>query len=353
MPSAAQPIQINGSFGEGGGALLRTSLAMAALTLQPIRVINIRGAMRRKGLHPEDILFLRGLQEMTSAKIQGDQLESTELVFEPQSLLKGIDIKLSAAELKQGRVPANSLVVAQGLIPLLARSGGYSHLHLGGETHNRNTITFDAFEKATAFVYRQLGLYCFPTIARSGFGYGTIGDVEIEVEPSLITGIDWQSRGKLIEGGMTVTSTDYAPHKIQDVLSESARVIERLGWKANLVHHELRGSEPGLAIALWAHFENGCFCVSDSLAKGESPQEMVTRAESTLTQWLATDATVDPFLADQLLLPVCLSDQPSTFVTPIVTRRLTTMANLIKQFLPITLSIKGREGQAGIVSVKK
>lgn len=353
MPQALQPIVLNGSHGEGGGALLRTALSLGALTQQPVRIYNVRGAMRKPGVQPEDLLFLQILAKSTNARVEGDDLDADTLYFEPRRSIKKVDMEVDAREIKAGAVPASSLVVAQALLPILAKGGALSQVELVGETHNSNTLSYDAFERSTLAAHRQQGLYAFPSLIQSGFGYGGAGRVRIEVEPSALTAIDWRTRGKLLSQGVVVTSTDIAPRIVQEAVAACGKTVEDFSMDAPVEHLDVNGHEPGLSVTFFASYENGAGSGSACLQRGKPVKEVVETAASRFMAWQTGEWTTDAFLADQLLLSAALAEGKSTYSTPNVTRRLTTMAWVIKQFLPIHVTIKGREGQAGTVTVAR
>jgi RNA 3'-terminal phosphate cyclase (ATP) len=80
---------------------------------------------------------------------------------------------------------------------------------------------------------------------------------------------------------------------------------------------------------------------------------VVDQAIEQFLEWYQTSATVDPFLADHLLLPAVLCEEPSLFTVSRVTPRLLTMAWVIKQFFPIHLTILGIEGEPGTVRISR
>ncbi|MEZ5164214.1 MAG: RNA 3'-terminal phosphate cyclase [Fimbriimonadaceae bacterium] len=86
---------------------------------------------------------------------------------------------------------------------------------------------------------------------------------------------------------------------------------------------------------------------------GGKPQAFVDTIWGEFLDWWSSDTAVDPFLADQLLVPAVLADGKTHFSTQKVTRRLVTMAWIIKQFIPIQVTIKGREGTKGSVTIQR
>jgi len=82
-------VTIDGRQGEGGGQILRTALALSAVLNIPLRVNHIRGKRRKPGLRPQHLMAVTSLATITSAKVVGAEVGSTELLFEPEETKGG------------------------------------------------------------------------------------------------------------------------------------------------------------------------------------------------------------------------------------------------------------------------
>ncbi|NAZ27269.1 MAG: RNA 3'-phosphate cyclase, partial [Thermogladius sp.] len=69
-----KPLEIDGSIGEGGGQILRYSLALSALTLRPVRIFNIRAKRDNPGLRPQHLTAVKALKEATNALVKGAEV---------------------------------------------------------------------------------------------------------------------------------------------------------------------------------------------------------------------------------------------------------------------------------------
>lgn len=353
MRQAIQPIVLNGSHGEGGGALFRTAILMSAHTQQPVRVHRIRGAMRKPGLNSEDLTFLAAVSASCRAQVQGDDLNSDDLSFAPSQMPRGITQKLDVGSHEQGLVPGNALTIAESLVPLLARTGTYSSLTVTGETHNNNTITYDAFERVILAAHRQQGLHAFPSLISAGFGFGGRGEVVVEIEPSALQGLSWRDRGERRHLGACLVHNGIPEGVVNQAAKHLNQRLGSLGLEAQVEEIQVRSRQTGMAVTVWAEFEQGLGSGSAAMHRNLQPQSAVDRAVDSFLAWYGTSATTDPFLADQLLIPAVLADERTEFTTSQITRRLVTMAFVIKQFLPIRLTILGREGEPGTITVER
>ncbi|MBL8087830.1 MAG: hypothetical protein JNM85_07140 [Chthonomonas sp.] len=349
--TAPQPIVLNGSYGEGGAALFRTALALSALTSIPVRVHNIRGATRKPGLSSEDLTFVRALEAATHAALEGDELRSSDLKFEPKNSVRPLTTRLDVQEHEKGSQPGNALIIAESVLPVLARAGSYSKLLIHGETYNANTLTFDSFERTTLAAHRRQGLCAFPRLQLAGFGYASAGEMVVEVEPSAFLPIHWDRRGEWLRGYCVVTTGG-----LQEGIGErgaefALKLARERGLQLEVEHLAVEARSPGAYVSVGAEFQKGFGSAGAMGARGVRIEHVVTQAFDEFEQWLKNGATTDPYLADQLLIGCVLSGEPCEYSTSRLTQRLITMAWVIKQFMPVHITLSGREGEPSVIKV--
>lgn len=353
MRRSADPVVINGAHGEGGSAMLRAVLAMAALTQRPARIHHVRGGTRKPGLTSEDLTFIRALEASTAADLTGDEPGSQELSFVPRREARSLKGTFDVGAHEKGLSPGNALIVLHALLPVLAQAGAYSSVTVIGETYNPNTLTFDAFERVTLAAHRRQGLYAYPRLELAGFGYAARGEVRLEVEPSVLEPIEWTTRGELVDCRAVIALAEL-PEEVGVRGKEQALALARqydLPLEAEVV--TVRSKAPGAFVTVWAEFERGFGCGTAMGARGVRMEHVVRDAFERFRDWYETPATVDPFLADQLLIPAVLAGGESAFTTSAVTRRLVTLSWVVKQFLPVPVTVIGREGEPGTIRVRR
>jgi RNA 3'-terminal phosphate cyclase (ATP) len=316
-----------------------------------MRIINIRPEAKRSGLTTEDVTILRAFASSCSAEIIGGQVGDKSISFMPTRRPRGLNESFDAPEDTDTGSHANALVVVNSLLPVMARTGVYCTLTARGETYGHNVLSFDYFNNVTLGALRKFGLYAYADLSIAGFGRGSRGEVTLEVEPSFLQGIQWPERGQLI-GIKAVIVTAELP---EDVTRRGMTHLERLGYYANLsIESEsmmLTGRSTGAFATIWAEFENGIGGATAMGARGVRMEAVVQTAFEAFAEWYKTDATVDPYVADQLLLPATLAQGETNFKVSKLTSRFLTIAWVIKQFLPIHITIKGHEGEPGVVSI--
>jgi RNA 3'-terminal phosphate cyclase (ATP) len=352
MASSLALIVLDGSHGEGGGALVRTALAMSALTQQPVRIDNVRGATRFPGLDVEDLTILRALQRTCNAETVGAEPGSKSVSFLPTRRPSGLNGPIDAVRTESGRGP-NANIVLSALLPVLARSGVYSSVSAEGETYGTNSLSYEAFANVTIPALRKAGLYAFPEILTAGFGRESTGVVSLDVEPSALQGIQWTDRGRLIGVHAAVVTAGLPDQVGERGVSHLKRLAQNSGLQITVEHVRTAARQTGTYIATWAHYDRAFGGGSAAGTRGLKVESLAQLAFEEMFEWMSTPCTVDPFLADQLLLPLVLAETESAFSVSRLTQRFLTCVWVVKQFTPIHITIRGPENGPGSVTIKR
>lgn len=352
MPKANALVVIDGSYGEGGGALVRTALCMAAVTQQGVRIENVRTGTRYSGLDSEDLTLLSALKTVTAGEAVGAVLGSTMLSFLPSRWPKGLTAALPAVRTEANRV-ANAPVILSALLPVLARTQMYSTVSVEGETYGVHSLSYDYFANVTLEAQRAFGLYAYPTLESAGFGRESEGEVSMDVEPSALHGIQWTDRGSLVSVQAAVVTNGVSA----GIGDRAVSHLRKLGQTANLpfeaVHTPVPGKSAGVFVTTWAVYERGVGGGGAMGGRGIRVEILAQNAFAQMFDWMSSDATVDPFLADQILLTAVLAEGESTFKISKLTQRFLTAVWVVKQFTPIHITIRGAEGSPGVVTVRR
>jgi len=352
MASPHSLVVIDGSHGEGGGALLRTALTMASVTEQAVRINSVRGGTKFPGLDAEDMTVIRALAAMCDAETTGIELGSNAISFLPTRRPKGLTGQIEAFRNETQRGP-NACVVLSTLLPVLARSGVYSSVVGEGETFGGNALSYDYFANVTIPALKRAGLYAYPELLHAGFGRESKGQVALDVEPSALNGISWVDRGKL-QSVKAIVSTAQLPSPVGErAVSHLKRLAQNSGVSIVVEHIEVGARTPGIYVTAWANYDRAVGGGAAMGARGIRAETLAQHAFEEMYEWMATSGTVDPFLADQLLLPLVLADGESAFSVSRLTPRFLTCAWVIKQFAPIHITIRGAENGPGTVTIKR
>jgi RNA 3'-terminal phosphate cyclase (ATP) len=347
------PILVDGSYGEGGGAVLRAAIVMAALTQQPVRVTNVRGATNHPGLDVEDLILLRALATCCSAEYTGGELGSTTVSFLPTRRARGLNASLDLPKMPPGGRNPNANVVLNALLPVLARTGMYSQVRVSGETYGANALSYDYFANVTLAAQQKMGLYAVADQEKAAFGRMHAGEVLMEVEPSYLTGLQWPDRGDLV-GLRAVVSTGELSHAVsQRAVGHLTNLAQGAKLPIEIDASGVDSANSGAFVTVWAVYERGMGGATSMGTKGVRVESVAQGAFDATLQWMRTDATVDPFLADQVLMTAMLSEEGSAFKVSKLTQRFLSTVWVVKQFLPIHITVKGTEGEPGSVTIRR
>jgi RNA 3'-terminal phosphate cyclase (ATP) len=338
------PIQIDGRYGEGGGQILRTSLALASLLQRSVEIHHIRGGRKRPGLRPQHLMAVKAMASITGGKIKGDEPGSMDLFFDPGH------IKAGSYSFDVGTAGSTSLVL-QTMIPALVFGKGVSRVLITGGTHVPWSPCFHYLRQVFAPALAGTGNVLTLEIERWGWYPKGGGKIIAGISPlSTLRPIERAQRGELKE--IHVLS---ALSNLSNSISERQRnqLIRRFyshGFKTPQVEMVNAPSQgPGTLVFLMSIFEGGRAGFTSLGQKGRRAEEVADDACSDLFRFLASEAAVDEHLADQLILYMALAKGRSSIVTERITTHLKTNIWVVEQFLPVTFRV---DETKGIVSVK-
>src|ERR1700744_3361722 len=173
-------IEIDGSVGEGGGQILRTSLALSMCTGQPFTLARIRARRAKPGLMRQHLTCVQAAAAVSGATVQGAALGSGTLVFEPGAVKPG-DYAFSVG------TAGSCTLVLQTVWPALMLAEAPSHLKLAGGTHTPMAPPFHFLERCYAPLLRRLGAGSELALRRLGFYPAGGGEIDVTIHPAADT----------------------------------------------------------------------------------------------------------------------------------------------------------------------
>ncbi|MDJ0892631.1 MAG: RNA 3'-terminal phosphate cyclase [Gammaproteobacteria bacterium] len=341
-------VEVDGASGEGGGQILRSALTLSLLTRRPFRISRIRANRDRPGLRPQHLAAVRAASRVSGGQVTGDRVGSDEVAFTPGEVRPGdyfFDI---------GTAGAASLVL-QTLLPPLALAPGSSCLTIRGGTHVPWSPCYHYLAWQWRFFLARLGIPCNLTLSMAGFyprGGGEI--VARTAGDARPRALQLTERGVLraIRGFSAVANL---PREIAE--RQRSQALHRLRTplpdvSPDVSVEELPASSRGTVLLLLAELEFGRACCFALGARGKRAERVADEAVDALTAFLNTDAVVDPWLVEQLLIPLTLADGPSSLRTSEVTAHLLTNAEVIRLFLPVEIGVDAPLGSPANVRLK-
>lgn len=338
-------IEIDGSFGEGGGQILRTALSLSCLFNKPFKIFNIRKSRKNPGLMPQHLTCVRAAQLLSGADVIGDFKGSTELIFYPKRI-KGGDFFFDI-----GTAGSTSLLL-QTLIPALIFQKERSRLILKGGTHVPFSPSFNYISEVFSPILEKIGIKMHFFIESYGFYPKGGGKITVEVFPvSKIKPLNVTERGKRvkIKGYSGVANL---PLSIAERQKNGA--INRLlqaDMDAEIETISVESPGEGTFLFLKTEFEEAIAGFTALGQRGKRAEDVGDEAARELLNYYFTGAAFDSHLPDQIVLYLALCDGESFFSTSTITSHLTTNLFIIKLFHAFDYLIKGNFGEKGEVRI--
>lgn len=324
-------LTIDGSIGEGGGQILRTSLALSLCLQTPVRIMKIRVKRGRPGLARQHLAAVQAAAGVGSAEVVGAELRSTELSFIPHEVRGGkyrFDI---------GSSGSTSLLL-QTVIPALITASGPSELLVTGGTHNPLAPCFDYLDEVFFPVLGLMGAQISARLLRPGFHPAGGGAVEVRVRPcSSLSPLRLEKRGKVL-GRAAVARVAGLPEHIGRRELETVRC--ELGFDDGELFLETLPPEhgPGNVVLIRVRSEHVCELFTGYGQVRVRAEDVARGAASEAREYLAASVPVGRHLADQLLLPLALAGAGSYVTLAPTSHTLTNMA-VIERFMGSRLSL--------------
>ena len=320
-------LEIDGSEGEGGGQVLRSSLALSLLTGRAFRIRSIRARRRRPGLLKQHLTAVRAAACVGRARVEGDTLGSGTLVFEPGPRQGGdhaFDI---------GSAGSVTLVL-QAVLPALLDLAGPTTLELRGGTHNPMAPPHDFLRATFLPLLARMGVRVETVLERAGFYPGGGGCLRVSVHPcARLSPLHLLERGEHRSTRARVWLSCLPEH----VARREMAVVERemqVPPAAQAIEEVRDGCGPGNAVVLEVACEHVTEVITAFGEKGVPAETVAGRAVEEARRYLASGAPVGEHLADQLLLPMVVAGGGS-FVTGPLSSHTTTNIGVIQRFVDV------------------
>jgi RNA 3'-terminal phosphate cyclase (ATP) len=324
-------INIDGSAGEGGGQILRTSLGLSLITGKPFRIEKIRAGRKSPGLLRQHLTAVNAAAKIGNAEVTGASIGSQALTFKPGNINPG-EYKFSIG------TAGSTTLVLQTVLPPLMLASSPSSISFEGGTHNPFAPPFDFLSKAFLPLVAKIGPQVTVELIRSGFYPAGGGEIRVRIEPAKsLNRVELVSRGKIkrAEGYALVAKL---PDKIAE--RELAIIKNRLGWESSALHirRDDTALSPGNVVSIEIEHENVVEVFTGFGEKGIRAEAVAEQAVKEAEAYLNSDAIVGEHLADQLLLPMALAGGGSYITLPLSLHS-TTNIGTIKKFMDIDIEV--------------
>ena len=323
-------IRIDGSYGEGGGQILRTAVALSCITGKEVEIFNIRANRPKPGLAPQHLKGLEVAKMISNASVEGLKLGSTRIVFRPRGI-RGGEYKIDIG------TAGSITLILQTILPPLLFADKPSKLEIIGGTDVAWSPTIDYFENVTLRALREMNCSVKLRLVARGYYPKGGGRVFVEFEPSKIRGKEFfESSGK-IEG---VSHCQNLPEHVAIRQKESAsRFLLEKGLNSEIRVEIHTGISTGSGITLWSGYKGG----SSLGERGRRAEEVGVEAAKNFYGEFSKRGAFDSYLADQVMVFAAVASGKTKYTTTRFTDHLRSNEYVIKSFFGEILKLNEPE----------
>ena len=332
-------IEIDGSYEEGGGSILRVATGLAAATGRAVRIVNIRANRPRPGLAAQHLTGLRTLSRLFDAEVNGAEIGSKEVLFIPgEPHLRSLSVDV-------GTAGSTSLVLQSVMIALSTREEKVD-LELIGGTHVRWSPNYDYLSNVTIPLLRRMGYRSQVRMDRPGYYPKGGGKVYFSSmgTPSLKPAT-FDRFGRL-EGVHGVSRASNLPEHVATRQAKSASKVLSNFLEPEIEIRVDRSLSAGSSITLWALSTDGCRLGASALGERGRPAEQVGReAGQEMASYLEMHTPLDPHMLDQLIPYCALARGVSVLKSCELTRHAITNVYVARRIVGCKIDVHGTLGE--------
>ncbi len=317
------PVKIDGSFGEGGGQILRTAIALSCITGIPVEVYNIRANRPRPGLSMQHLKGIEAAKLLSNAEVKGLKIGSTKIFFAPKEIRGGdyrIDIKTAGS----------ISLVLQVLIPVGMAAESPVTLTVTGGTDVRWSPPVDYLKNVTLRGVREMGGKADLRLVQRGYYPEGGGIVSVRVEPSKLKGRIFEA--KKVREIRGVSHCSNLPEHVAKRQAASAknRLEELQEVSVNIDVEVWKSVSTGSGITLWC---DSILAGGSSLGEKGKRAEVVGReAADQIIYSVKSGAALDEWAGDQMMVFAALAGGKTAYTVSKVTRHQISNAYVINSF---------------------
>ncbi|MBN1250040.1 MAG: RNA 3'-phosphate cyclase [Anaerolineae bacterium] len=344
-------LEIDGSHGEGGGQILRSALALAAVTGRPVHLTRIRANRSKPGLRPQHLTAVLAMAEVCEADTEGAELGSQELTFAPQAQPAAGDYRFAVADAAAGGSAGSVTLILQTLLLPLALAEGPSEVTLLGGTTVPMSPPALYVDKVLLPTLFEMGLRA--SVDHRIWGFYPRGDGELTASirgGTHLRGLDLTDPGGLVRVEGTAFAARLPSHIPQRMANRARNILHDLEIATHIVPEHVSSPGVGTGLFLCARYERAQAGFLSLGRLGLPAEEVAEIACRALVEHHRTSAAADPHLADQLVLPFALAEGPSRITVSRVTRHLLTSVWVAQQFGFDWVRVEGEVGRPGLLT---
>ena len=325
-------IHIDGAQKSGSGTIVRFAVGLATLLGDELHLTNIRAKREKPGLRPQHLKAVQALQQLCQGSLEGGEIGSKEIRFKPGGGVKSGDYEWDIG------TAGSTTLLAMTILPAACFSRGAMSFKISGGLFQDFAPSAYHIQYVLFPVLREMGITAELSIIRPGYVPRGGGIIQVKVKP--VTGkikpILLPSQGDVTRIEGIALSSHLKPRQVSERMVEKcSEVLKSNGYSAQIeIVHDSLALQRGADLAIFAKTSSGCIIGADRAGEPRRTSEDIGRyVARNLVEDLATGATVDRYLADQLIFYAALADGVSQYRIPRLTEHVETNLWLVETIL--------------------
>lgn len=324
-------IHIDGSAKSGSGTIVRYAVALASLLGEDLHITNIRAKRDKPGLRPQHLASVKACAEICGAKVEGARVDSMEITYRPGPHIKG-----GYYEWEIGTAGSTTLLTLT-ILPILLFAEKEATLKISGGLFQDFAPSASHIQHVLFPTLRKMGIESGLEVVRPGYVPAGHGIIQVRTKPiaRAINPLSMLQPGKVEAINGIALSSKLRPARVsQRMAEECQRVLAREGYRASIdVQYDDTALQAGASLAIWAETDIACRFGADMAGKrGRSSEEIGRHVAHALLEDLKTGATVDRYLADQLIIYAALAQGTTEYLIPRFTEHVDSNLWLVEKF---------------------
>ena len=324
-------ITIDGGAKSGSGTIVRYSVALASLLGMEIKIENIRAKRDKPGLRTQHLRVIQACQEMCHGLVGNAAVGSKEISYAPKERFNGGEYHYDIG------TAGSTTMMAQTLVPLACFAPKSSKFRLEGGLFQDFAPSAYHMKFVLLPILEQMGIHAELEIIRPGYVPKGGGIIEIRLEPvKKIKPLNLTEQGKILGIKGIALCSHLKERKVSHRMAEECRkTLSSYGYKAEIEEiYDESSLQEGAALAIYAEMSSGSRIGADRAGRPGRNSESIGRyVAQSLIEDVKTDATVDGYIADQLIIYAGLAEGITRYSIPGITEHVETNLWLIEEFL--------------------
>ncbi|MDH7517155.1 MAG: RNA 3'-terminal phosphate cyclase [Candidatus Thermoplasmatota archaeon] len=337
-------LTIDGSYGEGGGQILRTAVALSVVTKKPVEIVNIRSKRPDPGIKPQHYVAIKSMEELCGGESTDLEIGSSHLIFKPGEI-KGGNYKFDIG------TAGSITLVFQALLLSAFKTHEPITINVKGGTDVKWAPSWDYFNYVFLSLLKKMGVSVDAQLIKRGYYPKGGGEGSITIKPSSMLHplfLDEKQNFTIVDG---IIHSANLPEDIGKRMKHAAiKTLMKKNLKANITFEDNPAFSTGIGITLWTKSDSSILGSTMLGERGVPAEKIGGDAALNLIKDIESGANIDPYAFDQVIPYLAIIHGGSSCVVREISNHAKTNMWLVKQFFDIDFKLE-KFGNATIVTV--